>query len=157
MCHLGGCAGQPPIHMFCSHRRLKEECCGRIRWRAFPLRQPHNGLPVCGKVSQHSQWLDEGNFLCTCSPSQWHQVTAGWELTITLNPVTSTFKESGWINSEMRQCSLIHVCASKCLTTYSPSDDASLPLLLHSSLRLLFDTLHNFTGSDWRVRLPQRP
>lgn len=25
------------------------------------LRQPHNGLPVCG----------------TCSPTQWHRVTAG--------------------------------------------------------------------------------
>lgn len=33
----------------------KEERCGRISCeRAFPLRQPHNSLPVCGGASQRT-------------------------------------------------------------------------------------------------------
>lgn len=59
-CHLGGCVGQPPIQMlfFLSHRRFKRGTLWENKlWAAFPLRQPHNSLPVCGRASQRTRRL----------------------------------------------------------------------------------------------------
>lgn len=43
---------------FLSHRRFKRGTLWENKlWAAFPLRQPHNSLPVCGRASQRTRRL----------------------------------------------------------------------------------------------------